>query len=89
LQYFDSVDINDPRVTELCAKTCEPSPYAILLTCLQRNIKIENMKIDYNVNTSKHQKNEYTMKVGEHTATVTCKNKRDGKQRASQAILQV
>jgi microprocessor complex subunit DGCR8 len=50
---------------------------------------MENMKIDYDVNTSKHQKNEYTMRVGEHTATVTCKNKRDGKQRASQAILQV
>lgn len=29
------------------------------------------------------------MTVGKHTATVVCKNKRDGKQRASQAILQV
>lgn len=29
------------------------------------------------------------MTVGKHTATVTCQNKRDGKQRASQAILQV
>lgn len=29
------------------------------------------------------------MTVGKHTATVECKNKRDGKQRASQAILQL
>lgn len=28
------------------------------------------------------------MTVGKHTATIICKNKRDGKQRASQAILQ-
>lgn len=36
LQFFDEVKIEDPRVAELCAKTTEPSPYAILLTCLQR-----------------------------------------------------
>lgn len=29
------------------------------------------------------------MTVGKHEATVICKNKRDGKQRASQEILQV
>lgn len=29
------------------------------------------------------------MTVGKHTTTVVCKNKRDGKQRASQAILQI
>uniref|UniRef100_A0A1B0CKG3 DRBM domain-containing protein n=1 Tax=Lutzomyia longipalpis TaxID=7200 RepID=A0A1B0CKG3_LUTLO len=29
------------------------------------------------------------MVVGKHTASVVCKNKRDGKQRASQAILQI
>lgn len=47
------------------------------------------MDITYQGNTLKHQKNEFTMTVGKHTATVVCKNKRDGKQRASQAILQV
>lgn len=30
----------------------------------------------------------YNLILGKHTATVACKNKRDGKQRASQAILQ-
>ena len=36
LSFFDEIRIEDPRVAELCAKTSEPSPYAILLTCLQR-----------------------------------------------------
>lgn len=67
----------------------EPSPHAILLTCLQRNYGIGDVKIKYEVNTAKHKKNEFTMTVGKHTAKVYCKNKRDGKQRASQAILQV
>ncbi|KAF4516864.1 hypothetical protein B566_EDAN014375 [Ephemera danica] len=88
LCFFDEIKIVDPRVAELCAKTCEPSPYAILLTCLQRNFRLGNMSINYDVNNSRHQKNEYTMTVGKHTTTVICKNKRDGKQRASQAILQ-
>lgn len=81
--------MEDPRVAEFCAKTTEPSPHAILLTCLQRNFGLGDMDITYHGNTLKHQKNEFTMTVGKHTATVICKNKRDGKQRASQAILQV
>lgn len=40
------------------------------------------------VNLLKHQKNEFTMTVGtKHSATVHCRNKREGKQRAAQAIL--
>lgn len=88
LSFFDEIKIEDPRVAELCAKTTEPSPYAILLTCLQRNFGLGEMHIKYEVNTLRHQKNEFTMSVGRHTAKVICKNKRDGKQRASQAILQ-
>ena len=37
----------------------------------------------------KYQKSEFCMTVGKHTATVICKNKRDGKQQAAQAILKV
>nr|CAD7199040.1 unnamed protein product [Timema douglasi] len=87
-QFFDEIKIEDPRVFELCSKTTEPSPYAILLTCLQRNFGLGEMDIKYEVNTLRHQKNEFTMSVGAHTAKVICKNKREGKQRTSQAILQ-
>ncbi len=89
LSVFDEIRIEDPRVAEFCAKTTEPSPHSILLTCLQRNYGLGEIKIHYDVNTSKHKKNEFTMTVNKHTAKVYCKNKRDGKQRASQAILQV
>ncbi|KAJ8927624.1 hypothetical protein NQ314_019885, partial [Rhamnusium bicolor] len=89
LSFFDEIRVEDPRVAEFCAKTTEPAPYDILLTCLQRNFGLDDLHISYQGNTSnKHQGNEFTMKVGKHTATVACKNKRDGKQRASQAILQ-
>jgi len=47
------------------------------------------MDITCEVKMLRHQKNEFTMSVRNHTATVICKNKREGKQRASQAILQV
>lgn len=88
LSIFDEIKIEDPRVAELCAKTTEPSPYAILLTCLQRNFGMGEMHIKYEVNALRHQRNEFMMTVGRHTAKVICKNKRDGKQRASQSILQ-
>ncbi|XP_076183505.1 microprocessor complex subunit partner of drosha isoform X1 [Ptiloglossa arizonensis] len=89
LSFFDEISINDPRVAEFCAKTTEPSPHAILITCLQRNYGLGDMHINYSVNTLKHQRNEFTMRVGKHEATVVCRNKKDGKQRAAQAILQL
>nr|CAG4641387.1 EOG090X0LFN [Eulimnadia texana] len=87
--FFDDIRIEDPRVAELCAKTSEPSPYAILLTCLQRNFGLGDKNVKYELKTLKHQRNEVTMTVGKHTVSVHCKNKRDGKQRAAQAILQL
>ena len=76
-------------MTEFCAKTTEPLPHEILLTCLQRNFGLSQMNIKYETTPIKHCKNEFTMTVGNHTAKVICRNKRDGKQKASQAILQV
>lgn len=74
LSFFDEIAITDPRVAEFCAKTTEPSPHAILITCLQRNYGLGDMHINYSVNTLKHQRNEFTMKVGKHEATVVCIN---------------
>lgn len=89
LSVFDEIRIEDPRVTEFCNKTTEPTPHAILTTCLQRNFGLGDIKIDYQVNTGRHKLNEFTMTVGKHKKTVICRNKREGKQMASQAILQV
>ncbi|KAG7159237.1 microprocessor complex subunit DGCR8-like [Homarus americanus] len=83
-----SIRIEDPRVPELCNKTSELSPYSILLNCLQRNFGLNGANIDSRLVTQKNQKNEFVMTVGKHTVQVQCKNKKDGKQRASQAILQ-
>lgn len=89
LSVFDEIRIEDPRVNEFCTKTTEPSPHAILQTCLQRNFGLGDAKIEYHVNPVRNKRNEFTITVGKHKATVICRNKRDGKQRASQAILQV
>lgn len=89
LSVFDEIRIEDPRVTEFCNKTTEPTPHAILTTCLQRNFGLGEIKIDYQVHTGRRKLNEFTMTVGKHKKTVICRNKREGKQMASQAILQV
>ncbi|KAH8306368.1 hypothetical protein KR018_009303 [Drosophila ironensis] len=88
LSVFDDIRIEDPRVTEFCNKTTEPSPNAILLTCLQRNYG-SDVQISQEINRTANNKNEFTMTVGKHTAKVVCRNKREGKQLASQAILQI
>ncbi|XP_050539800.1 microprocessor complex subunit DGCR8-like [Daktulosphaira vitifoliae] len=84
---FDQIKVTDPRITEFCAKTTEPSPYAMLLVCLQRNFGECDIGIEYKLNNRRRMLNQCTMTVGKHTASVACKNKRDGKQKASQVIL--
>ena len=88
LSFFDDIKVNDPRVSELCAKAGQHSPYQILVECLRRNNGMGDTDIETNVRLVKHQKNEFTMKVGKHVKTVICRNKREGKQHAAQAILQ-
>ncbi|XP_013167918.1 PREDICTED: microprocessor complex subunit DGCR8 [Papilio xuthus] len=86
--FFDYVSIEDPRISEFCAATCEPSPHAILRTCLLRNFGAGDRHIHTEMKKLEYQKIELTMKVGKHSATVVCKNKKTAKQRASQSILQ-
>ncbi|XP_061189547.1 microprocessor complex subunit DGCR8-like [Saccostrea echinata] len=87
LSFFDDIKIEDPRVYELCNKSGQPSPFQILLECLKRNYGLGDTQCKIDVKTLKHQKSEYTLTVGKHSVTVVCKNKREGKQSAAQAML--
>jgi len=84
---FDQIKVTDPRVVEFCAKTTEPTPYAMLLVCLQRNFGECEIGIKYKFDNRRSIISHCRMTVGKHTASVACKNKRDGKQKASQIIL--
>lgn len=46
-------------------------------------------EIQMDMKVLKNRKNEFTMKVGKQEAKVMCRNKREGKQLASQTILKV
>lgn len=87
MSIFDQIRVEDPRVAEFCAKSTEPPPYAILLTCLSRNTGVGEIEVKYEMSSKNFRQDEFTMIVGNHKATVACKNKREGKQRAAQAIL--
>ena len=54
-----------------------------------RNYGVGDTQVQMEMKAIKHQKSEFIMKVGKHEANVICKNKREGKQQAAQAILQV
>eukprot|EP00096_Caligus_rogercresseyi_P005168 TRINITY_DN2014_c0_g1_i1.p1 TRINITY_DN2014_c0_g1~~TRINITY_DN2014_c0_g1_i1.p1 ORF type:complete len:582 (-),score=188.70 TRINITY_DN2014_c0_g1_i1:985-2484(-) len=89
LSFFDDIRIEDPRVNELCSRTSEPSPYTILLNCLQRNYGLGDLNITTELRPLRNKKNEFTMRVDKREVKVVCKNKRDGKQLASQKLLQL
>jgi len=87
LSFFDEIEVTDPRVNELGNKVGQPGPYQILLECLKRNFGMGNTECNVTTQSLKNQKCEFSITVGKHTAKVVARNKRDGKQFASQAIL--
>uniref|UniRef100_A0A8C1L757 DGCR8 microprocessor complex subunit n=1 Tax=Cyprinus carpio TaxID=7962 RepID=A0A8C1L757_CYPCA len=88
-QYFNHISIEDSRVYELTNKAGLLSPYQILHECLKRNHGMGDTSIKFEVIPGKNQKSEYVMTCGKHTVRGWCKNKRVGKQLASQKILQM
>ncbi|XP_056139128.1 microprocessor complex subunit DGCR8 [Lampris incognitus] len=89
LEYFNHISIEDSRVYELTNKAGLLSPYQILHECLKRNHGMGDTSIKFDVIPGKNQKSEYVMTCGKHTVRGWCKNKRVGKQLASQKILQM
>lgn len=89
LEYFNHISIEDSRVYELTSKAGLLSPYQILHECLKRNHGMGDTSIKFEVVPGKNQKSEYVMGCGKHTVRGWCKNKRVGKQLASQKILQL
>ncbi|KAF7654552.1 hypothetical protein LDENG_00067950 [Lucifuga dentata] len=89
LEYFNHINIEDSRVYELTNKAGLLSPYQILHECLKRNHGMGDTSIKFEVIPGKNQKSEYVMTCGKHTVHGWCKNKRVGKQLASQKILQM
>ncbi|XP_048850202.1 microprocessor complex subunit DGCR8 [Brienomyrus brachyistius] len=89
LEYFNHISIEDSRVYELTNKAGLLSPYQILHECLKRNHGMGDTSIKFEVVPGKNQKSEYIMTCGKHTVRGWCKNKRVGKQLASQKILQM
>lgn len=89
LEYFNHISIEDSRVYELTNKAGLLSPYQILHECLKRNHGMGDTSIKFEVIPGKNQKSEYVMVCGKHTVRGWCKNKRVGKQLASQKILQM
>ncbi|XP_031705391.1 microprocessor complex subunit DGCR8 [Anarrhichthys ocellatus] len=89
LEYFNHINIEDSRVYELTNKAGLLSPYQILHECLKRNHGMGDTSVKFEVIPGKNQKSEYVMTCGKHTVRGWCKNKRVGKQLASQKILQM
>lgn len=84
---FDFLSISDPRIPELCARAGQPPPFQVLQEHLKRYSTFGDTTITTNTLRIRHQKHRFELKVGEHSVRVMCVNKREGKQKAAQAML--
>ncbi|XP_060876834.1 microprocessor complex subunit DGCR8-like [Metopolophium dirhodum] len=90
---FDKLNIKDSRIPEFCAQAAESMPYDMLQICLKRNfgedayVKCEMQSMQSGSDSEIFYR--CTMTVKEHSATVICKNKREGRQKGAQALLKV
>nr|AEF32763.1 PASHA [Ascaris suum] len=84
---FDMLPIEDSRIPDLSLRAGQPSPYLLLQECLKRNAAYGDTEIKLSSERVRHQKHQFDMDVGKHRVSVECCNKREGKQKASQAML--
>uniref|UniRef100_A0A8C2C6I8 DGCR8 microprocessor complex subunit n=1 Tax=Cyprinus carpio TaxID=7962 RepID=A0A8C2C6I8_CYPCA len=87
--FFECGNLSHYRRCYIWNKAGLLSPYQILHECLKRNHGMGDTSIKFEVIPGKNQKSEYVMTCGKHTVRGWCKNKRVGKQLASQKILQM
>jgi len=90
---FDKLKIKDSRIPEFCAQAAESMPYDMLQICVKRNFGEDASVICDMQSMQSGSDSEIfyrcTMNVKEHSATVICKNKREGRQKGAQALLKV
>ncbi|VVC26128.1 Double-stranded RNA-binding domain [Cinara cedri] len=82
---FNQLEITDRRVSVYCDIFSKKMPYEMLLLCLQKNFK--DYEVDYRYRGPYGKLSKYSMKVGQFAVYVQCVNKEDGKQIASQTML--
>ncbi|VDN35163.1 unnamed protein product [Gongylonema pulchrum] len=87
VELFDMIEIEDSRVYEISARAGQPSPYLLLQECLKQNAAFGDTEIKLHSSRVKHQRHQFDMEVGKHRVSVICTNKREGKQKTSQAML--
>eukprot|EP00112_Aurelia_sp_Birch-Aquarium-sp1_P014547 Seg3150.1 transcript_id=Seg3150.1/GoldUCD/mRNA.D3Y31 product="Microprocessor complex subunit DGCR8" pseudo=true protein_id=Seg3150.1/GoldUCD/D3Y31 len=89
MKAFDDLDITDPSVADCANVLGLPLPADVLASCLRRNRGLFNAKIHFKLTRGERdQPHTYEIICGKHSATGLCKNRRVGKQLASQAVLQ-
>uniref|UniRef100_A0A1I8AFN1 DRBM domain-containing protein n=1 Tax=Steinernema glaseri TaxID=37863 RepID=A0A1I8AFN1_9BILA len=86
---FNEYPIEHERIPELCARAGQPAPFLVLQECLKRYAASGNTDIQTSRSRIKHHKHEFVMKVGRHEVSVICANKMEGKQMASQKMIQI
>uniref|UniRef100_A0A914H1J6 Microprocessor complex subunit DGCR8 n=1 Tax=Globodera rostochiensis TaxID=31243 RepID=A0A914H1J6_GLORO len=90
LHIFDLLTITDTRIPELSARAGQPSPYLILQEYLKRCSTYGNTTIQLTTRRLRHQMHEFALSVGGNNnerVRVVSTNKREGKQKAAQAML--
>ncbi|KAL3080827.1 hypothetical protein niasHS_014932 [Heterodera schachtii] len=90
LHIFDLLSITDTRIPELSARAGQPSPYLILQEYLKRCSTYGNTAIQLTTRRLRHQRHEFALSVGGNNSErvrVVSTNKREGKQKAAQAML--
>ncbi|KAJ1368497.1 WW protein [Parelaphostrongylus tenuis] len=84
---FDELPIEDPRISDLSVRTCQPKPLILLKTALLRSIKLCREVPSTKVELLGPMRTRVTMTVGDLSAEVIASGSKVGQQRAAQNLL--
>ncbi|KAF6773239.1 hypothetical protein AHF37_07447 [Paragonimus kellicotti] len=86
IQLFDDILVTDPRLYEMSVRMAFPTPYNLLVECLNRSC-VPETELKSNMTSHGRSKHFFSLQLREHTVKVPCKNKREGRHLAAQHLL--
>uniref|UniRef100_A0A0N5A2S3 WW domain-containing protein n=1 Tax=Parastrongyloides trichosuri TaxID=131310 RepID=A0A0N5A2S3_PARTI len=87
IQFFKSVDIDNEKLADLCEKSGQLTPNAILQIALKNHPNSGTFKLETECQSTAHGKHTFYLSFGNLCIDYECKNKKEGKQVAAQKLL--
>uniref|UniRef100_A0A0K0FYB1 Microprocessor complex subunit DGCR8 (inferred by orthology to a human protein) n=1 Tax=Strongyloides venezuelensis TaxID=75913 RepID=A0A0K0FYB1_STRVS len=89
IQFFKSIDLEHAKLADLCEKSGQLTPNAVLQIAIRNHPNAGTFKLQSDCQTTSHGRHIFSLSFGNLAVDYECKNKKEGKQIAAQKFIKL